>query len=55
MEEKLITIPVEEYKELLKMSARVELFAEFVNREGSLIYRKDCGKFFGFEVVKDED
>ncbi len=55
MEEKTITIAVKEYKKLLAMSVRVELFADFVNGEKYSISREDCGKFLGFEVVKVED
>lgn len=55
MEEKTITIPVEEYKKLLEASVRISVFSDFVNRERYSIDREDCGKFLGFEVVKVED
>jgi len=54
MEEK-ITISVEEYKKLLEMSVRVSVFADYVNQSKYSIYREDCGRFLGFEVVKEED
>lgn len=55
MEERNITIPVEEYKKLLEMSVRVGVFADFVNGSKYSIEREDCGRFLGFEVVKEED
>lgn len=55
MEEKMITIPIEEYKELLKTSVRVKIFAEYVNNEDYRIGRENCGKYLGFEVEKKED
>lgn len=54
MEEK-ITISVEEYKKLLEMSVRVSVFADYVNQSKYSINREDCGRFLGFEVVKEED
>lgn len=55
MEEKMITIPVEEYKKMLTTSVRVELFADYVNGEKYSISRKDCGKFLGFKVMEHEE
>lgn len=55
MEERNITIPVEEYKKLLEASVRINLFADFVNQSKYSIDREDCGRFLGFEVVKIED
>lgn len=55
MEERNITIPVEEYKKLLEMSVRVSVFSEYVNQSKYSIDREDCGRFLGFEVVKMED
>jgi len=54
MEERNITIPVEEYKKLLKMSVRVSVFADYVNQSKYSIDREDCGRFLGFEVVANE-
>ena len=55
MEEKNITITTEEYKKLLETSVRVGVFADFVNGSKYSIDREDCGRFWGFEVVKTED
>ncbi|MDE5965855.1 MAG: hypothetical protein K2G89_03390 [Lachnospiraceae bacterium] len=55
MEEKMITIPVEEYKKLLEASVRISAFADFVNRNKSYVSSEDCGKYLGFEAVKTED
>lgn len=55
MEERNITIPVEEYKKLLEASVRISLFADFVNQSKYSIDQEDCGRFLGFEVVKEED
>lgn len=54
MEERNITIPVEEYKKLLETSVRINLFADFVNQSKYSIGREDCGRFLGFEVVANE-
>lgn len=53
--EGMVTIPVEEYKELLEMSVRTKIFADFVNAEKYSISREECGRYLGFEVVKKED
>ena len=55
MEEKMIAIPVEEYKKLLETSVRVSVFADFVNGSKYSIDREDCGRFLGFEVVEHEE
>lgn len=54
MEERNITIPVEEYKKLLEMSVRVSVFAEHVNQSKYSIDREDCERFLGFEVGANE-
>lgn len=54
MEERNITIPVEEYKKLLETSVRVSVFADFVNGSKYSIEQEDCGRFLGFEVVANE-
>lgn len=54
-ENNMITISVEEYKELLKTQARVEAFKAFVLQEKYNIDRKECGIFLGFEVAGDDD
>ncbi len=55
MEERNITIPVEEYKKLLETSVRVSVFADYVNQSKYSIDREDCGRFLGFEVVEHEE
>lgn len=50
-----ITIPVEEYKKLLEISVRVDVFAAYVNEERYSIDRQSCGKYLGFEVEEKED
>ena len=55
MEEKMISIPVEEYKKLLEMSVRVELFVDYVNNSKYSIDRGECRRFFGDKVNKEED
>lgn len=54
MEEK-ITISVEEYKKLLKMSVRVSVFADYVNQSKYSIDQEDCGRFLGFAVANPEE
>ena len=55
MEERNITIPVEEYKKLLEMSVRVDLFVDYVNRSKYSIDREECRRFLGDKVNKEED
>ncbi|WP_022750813.1 hypothetical protein [Eubacterium sp. 14-2] len=45
-----LTVSVEEYKELIEKSARIEAFREYVNAEGFSVDRRMCGIFLGFEV-----
>lgn len=51
----MISIPVEEYKKLIALSVRVEVFADYVNGEKYSIDREDCGTYLGFEVSKHDD
>lgn len=55
MEEKTITISVEEYKKLLAASVRISIFSDFVNGSKYSIDREDCGKFLGFNIIKQKD
>lgn len=48
-----ITISDTEYKELIKNTARIEAFAQYVNMERYSISREICGVFFGFEVEEN--
>ena len=50
-----VTISTDEYKNLIKAQARVEVFAEYVNNEKYSISRVECAKFLGFELVKEDD
>lgn len=49
-----IIISAEEYKELIKKTARIEAFTEYVNSEELSIDRRMCGIFLGFEVNEVE-
>lgn len=50
-----VTITMEEYKLLLEASVRIQVFADYVNREKYSIDREVCGRFLGFEVEEKED
>ena len=50
-----ITITAEEYKNLIKIQARVEVFAEYVNASRYSVGREECATFLGFELVKIDD
>lgn len=50
-----VTISLEEYKKLLELSVRVDIFAEYVNSEKYSIEREWCERFLGFKVVEKED
>lgn len=54
MEEEKITITASEYKKLLEISIRADMFADYVNRT-RYVEREDCGRYLGFEVKKQED
>lgn len=55
MEEKMITIPVEEYKKLLEGSVRIKIFADFVRTTKYSIEREKCGRIFEFNIDDKED
>lgn len=54
MEEKTITISVEEYKKMLEAQVRIGCFAAFVKRNKYNIDKEDCGRFLGFEVKRED-
>lgn len=49
-----ITISREEYKNLIKMQARIEVFAEHVNAAEYSISRKECATLLGFELEQEK-
>lgn len=53
--ESQITISVEEYKELIRLQIRAELFEEFVKKQRFSIGRNECAEFFGFELLEDNN
>ncbi len=55
MEEKMITIPLEEYRKLLDGFTRIKIFAEFVNAEKYSVGKEDCARIFGFNIDDKED
>lgn len=55
MEEKMITITINEYKDLLSEHVRVCVFRDYVNSTKYSIDREDCGRFLGFEIEDKED
>lgn len=50
MEEGKVIISIEEYKKLIKIQARLDMFADFVNNEKYSIDRKECAMYLGFEL-----
>ncbi|MCI9591625.1 MAG: hypothetical protein HFG42_13970 [Lachnospiraceae bacterium] len=50
-----ITIPTEEYKELVKIQARVEVFKEFVNSKKYSVDKEECAAFLGFKLKNQEE
>lgn len=54
-ENNMITISVEEYKKLIAISVRVEVFAAYVNSERYAVSREDCGSYLGFKVSGYDD
>lgn len=50
MKDSTILIPIEEYKELLKNTIRIEIFSKFVNSKEYSVSREECGSYLGFEV-----
>ena len=55
MGENTIAITIEEYKQLLAATVRINVFADYVKREKYSIDREKCGQFLGFEVGKAEE
>lgn len=54
MEEKMITIPVEEYKNLLEGNIRIGVFADFVKAAKYSIEKEECGRILGFNIDKED-
>ena len=52
MEEK-ITITLKEYRELIELSIRAKVFAEYVKNSEYSISKKECAAFWGFEVQNE--
>lgn len=55
MDERTITLSVEEYKKLLEAAVRIEALKSFVRDSEYRIEREDCGRFLGFEIEDKED
>lgn len=55
MEEKMIAIPVEEYRRLLERDLRIKIFADFVNAAKYSIEKEDCERILGFNIDDKED
>jgi len=53
--EETITITLEEYRNLVKASARIEAFSDFVIKSDYSISRETCGHFLGFELVEKNE
>lgn len=47
---KSIVVSVDEYRELISSSIKIELFADFVNNSKRSISREDCGRYLGFDL-----
>lgn len=50
-----ITVPVEEYKKLLKVWASTEAFISFVKASKYGPDKEDCARFLGFELPESEE
>lgn len=50
-----VTISTEEYRNLIKTCAEIEIFAGFVKRSKYSIDREDCAMFFGFELPEENN
>lgn len=55
MEENTITIPVEEFKELIKAKVAVEILEREVNSTRFSIERAKIARICDFELKKDEE
>ena len=50
----VIAITTKEYKKLVEAQVRINLFADFVNKERYTIGRDDCSRYLGFELEDEE-
>lgn len=50
-----IVISVEEYKKLIEMEVRVNIFKDYVNGEKYSISRETCASMLGFELEEREE
>lgn len=51
----LITIPIEEYKKLIEVQMRVNIFAEHVKASDYRIEKEDCARFLGFQLQDEKN
>lgn len=50
-----ITVSMEEYKDLVKAKTRIEIFAEYIKKEGYSVTTERCAQFLGVELEKKND
>lgn len=54
MKEGFVKISLEEYRNLLDAQSRIDVFAEYVNKEKYSIEREKCATMLGFGLKEDE-
>lgn len=50
-----ITISLEEYKKMVELQVRANMFAEHVKACKYSIDKDDCARFLGFKLQEEED
>lgn len=51
----VVTISTKEYKKLAEAQIRIDIFADFVNKERYNISKEECARYLGFELEKEEE
>lgn len=53
MDENMIYVPLDLFKELVEANGRMKSFASFVRRSDYSISKKECAAVLGFELEED--
>lgn len=53
MDENMVYVPLDLFKELVEVNGRMKAFASFVNQSDYSIKREECASMLGFELKED--
>lgn len=55
IKKKEVTLTLEQCREFIEASARINVFSKFVNKHDGDISREDCAEYLGFELKEDKE